>query len=441
MNRTLVAQPRSEATPDQDEVQALHQRASRQSTAVLRWNVATIAIGLSFVILVGWHGSAMWRVIRVAIVIAVTLGALWIEQRPSQAIRSVCGLAIGVIAFSAGIGIGLMHVVKSDLDMIGVAGLVALFAGLYLFVAAAVLLIRTTPGWWRVLSVALVMLVLQFVLEPFSIAMYGANTPAFPLSSATPASRGLPYQNVRLTTADGVHLAAWYVPSHNGSAVVLLHGAGSTRTSVLGQAVVLARHGYGVLMVDARGHGQSGGDAQDNGWWGNSDISAAVGWLETRSDVVGGKLAVLGMSMGGEEAIGAAGADPRIRAVVTDGALWRGAMDDGWLPHSLSGYIERASLSVQTALTGLLTSAPTPPSLASSLQATAPRPVLLIASKAEIQGDRILQKASPSNVQLWELADTGHTEGLATHPAAWESHVIGFLDRSLGIARTQGAGS
>jgi pimeloyl-ACP methyl ester carboxylesterase len=219
--------------------------------------------------------------------------------------------------------------------------------------------------------------------------------------------------------------------SRNGAAVVLLHGAGSTRTSVLDQASVLARHGYGVLLVDARGHGQSAGNAQDNGWWGNSDTSSAVTWLEARPDVVGGKIGVVGISMGGEEAIGAAGADPRIRAVVTEGAIWRGAMDDGWLPHSFTGYVDRASLSVQTAVTSLLTSAPTPPSLTSSLKATAPRPVLLIAGKPELQGDQRLRDASPANVTPWKLPDTGHTAGLATHPAAWEAHVIGFLDQAL----------
>lgn len=50
--------------------------------------------------------------------------------------------------------------------------------------------------------------------------------------------------------ADGVRLSAWYVPSRNGAAVVLLPGAGSTRTAVLGQAAVLARHGYGALLTD-----------------------------------------------------------------------------------------------------------------------------------------------------------------------------------------------
>jgi pimeloyl-ACP methyl ester carboxylesterase len=398
---------------------------------VFRWDVATIALGLSILVLVGLQGSALWRIARAVVVVVLTVAALWVEHRQNRALRGVGGLIVGLIGTSAGFGIGMMHVVKSDLDVVGVAGLGALVAGLYLLVAAAVLLFRVTPGWWRLFAIPVVLALFQFVLVPFSVAIYSTNLPAIPLGSATPATHGFAYQNVTLKTPEGVHLAAWYIPSHNGAAVVLLHGAGSTRTSVLDQASVLGRHGYGVLLVDARGHGQSAGNAQDNGWWGNSDTSSAITWLEARPDVVGGKVGVVGISMGGEEAIGAVGADPRIRAVVTEGAIWRGAMDDRWLPHSFTGYVDRASLSVQTAVTGLLTSAPTPPNLTSSLKAAAPRPVLLIAGKPELQGDQVLRDASPANVTIWKLPDTGHTSGLATHPAAWEAHVIGFLDRAL----------
>jgi hypothetical protein len=45
---------------------------------------------------------------------------------------------------------------------------------------------------------------------------------------------------------------------------MLLPGAGSTRTAVLAQAAVLARHGYGAILVDTRGHGRSGGHAMDS---------------------------------------------------------------------------------------------------------------------------------------------------------------------------------
>ncbi len=58
--------------------------------------------------------------------------------------------------------------------------------------------------------------------------------------------------------------------------MLLLPGAGSTRTRVIGQGAVLARHGYGALLLDTGGHGLSAGHAMDFGWWGERDISAAV---------------------------------------------------------------------------------------------------------------------------------------------------------------------
>ena len=71
------------------------------------------------------------------------------------------------------------------------------------------------------------------------------------VGTTTPGDRGLSYRDVELHTTDGVTLSGWYIPSANHAAVALLHGAGSTRSSVLDHAVVLARHGYGVLLFDA----------------------------------------------------------------------------------------------------------------------------------------------------------------------------------------------
>ncbi|WP_130511824.1 serine aminopeptidase domain-containing protein [Krasilnikovia cinnamomea] len=71
--------------------------------------------------------------------------------------------------------------------------------------------------------------------------------------------------DVIMSTSDGARLSGWYVPVVNGAALVLRHGAGSTRTDTLPQAAVLARHGYGLLLVDARGHGHSGGRGMDLG--------------------------------------------------------------------------------------------------------------------------------------------------------------------------------
>src|SRR5205085_4257994 len=121
---------------------------------------------------------------------------------------------------------------------------------------------------------------------------------------------------VLFPAADGGRLSGWCVPSSNGDAVVLLHGAGSRRSAVLDHAAVLARAGYGVLLFDARGHGKSGGRAMDFGWYGDRDVNGAVQFLTQQRDVGQGRILAVGLSMGGEEAIGAAASNPRICGVV-----------------------------------------------------------------------------------------------------------------------------
>ena len=125
------------------------------------------------------------------------------------------------------------------------------------------------------------------------------------MGSRTQADRGIAFDDVTFTSADGVRLSAWYVPSRNGAAVVLRHGATSTRSDALDEAVVLAGHGYGVLATDARGHGDSGGAAMDWGWYGDLDTAAAVTYLSQRPEVDADRIGVVGLSMGGEEALGA----------------------------------------------------------------------------------------------------------------------------------------
>ena len=44
---------------------------------------------------------------------------------------------------------------------------------------------------------------------------------------------------------------------------------------------------------------------------------------------------------------------------------------------------------------------------------------------------RWFQAASPATVQVWVMPHAGHTQGLATAPRAWETHVISFLDAAL----------
>jgi dienelactone hydrolase len=246
----------------------------------------------------------------------------------------------------------------------------------------------------------------------------------------------LSYQDVVLNTVDGVQLSAWYVPSANRAAVVVLHGAGSTRTDVLDQALVLARHGYGVLLPDTRGHGRSGGHAMDFGWYGNRDLDAAVTYLASRPDADASRIAALGESMGGEQALTAAAGDTRIHAVVAEGVTARVPGDGAWLPRDTVGLITRGELAVTYGASYLLSGAPRPIPLRDAVAATAGRPVLIIAGggEGEIPAARFSRVAAPDSVQVWDIPDTGHTRGLATYPAEWTTRVITFLDQALGLS-------
>ena len=59
------------------------------------------------------------------------------------------------------------------------------------------------------------------------------------------------------------------------------------------------------------------------GWGGENDLSAAVTYLSSRPGVDAGRIGVLGLSMGGEIAITGAALDPRLKAIVAEGATAR----------------------------------------------------------------------------------------------------------------------
>ena len=122
----------------------------------------------------------------------------------------------------------------------------------------------------------------QFLLLPVGVALVATNRARPEGSGRTPADVGLAFRDVRIPAPGGVDLAAWWVPPSNGAAVVMLPGSGSTRDDLLDHAAVLAGAGYGALLVDPRGHGDSGGRLMDFGWGAERDAHAAASWVLER---------------------------------------------------------------------------------------------------------------------------------------------------------------
>ena len=351
------------------------------------------------------------------------------------------GFALGAVVASAGLGLAVPHLRKEGLGAVGLIGAALLVLGVLLAVGTTRRLLASTRRRRWALTIPL--LVVTTYLAAWTVGQgVAAGLPARPeLGSRTPADLGLAYDDAVLRTSDDVELAAWWVEPRNGAAVVVLHGAGSTRTAALDQAGVVARAGYGVLLVDARGHGESEGRGMDLGWWGERDVAAAVDFLLAQPGVAPDRIGLVGLSMGGEEAIGAAGADDRVRAVVAEGATNRVAADKAYLDaYGVRGHLQQAIDEATYAVAGLVTSAPEPASLRDSVVAAAARgtPFLLVTA-GEVDTERLaaerLQRAAPETVEVWTVPGAGHVQGLSTAPEEWARRVVGFLAAALPAGR------
>lgn len=174
----------------------------------------------------------------------------------------------------------------------------------------------------------------------------------------------------------------------------------------------------------------------DFGWYGDLDIAAATRYLADQGEIDPAGIGVVGMSMGGEEAIGAAATEPLIGAVVAEGATGRTAADKAWLSdeYGWRGALQEQIEKAQYWVADYLTAAAPPTALRSAIAASDDTPFLLIAAgdvEEETAAATYMASAAPNRVSVWTVDGASHTGGLDTAPDDWEDRVIGFLDRHL----------
>lgn len=278
---------------------------------------------------------------------------------------------------------------------------------------------------WTLILLALALIVLYLAL-PLAYGFY-ATRPARASVGAPPPG----FEAVRLTTDDDVSLAAWYAPPQNGAAIVLLHGSGNSRDAARAHAEMLARSGFGVLALDLRGHGESGGDINRLGWQGTQDVGAAVRYLQTREEVrvIGG----LGLSVGGEILLGAASEYPVLRALVSEGATYRSLDEFEALPEH-RGFLNSLQIRVMSLAVMLFGGGRPSTPILSSITAAPDTPLLLIAAgneSDEIAYNKVFAAAVSPRAEVWVVPGAGHTQGLSRAPEDYERRVIEFFEEAL----------
>ena len=172
------------------------------------------------------------------------------------------------------------------------------------------------------------------------------------------------------------------------------------------------------------------------GWWGEVDVPAAVTFLAAREEIDDARIGVVGLSMGGEQAIGALAVDPRIRVVVAEGATGRTTADNAWYSdvYGFRGSLQERIDGLRHRVVEELTDAPAPSSLRKSAIAAAPRPVLLIVA-GTVPDERYaavhIRSGSPGTVSTWEVPGARHTGALAAVGSQWRDRVIAFLEAAF----------
>jgi hypothetical protein len=416
--------------------------AAARAAAALRTEagVARIALGLAALHVVDDNflqpepgmsaGDHLWGgLFQVAFF--VVLAWAWPRLRPG--LRGTFALFVGVFMIVMGAGEAGYYAREDGPSGDDYTGFLTIPAGFLLVGVGVVTLWRSRKGGnvvWRYARRALLALALviglYFGMYPFAesyVVTHSGRTYV-----PTP-NLGTAFEEVAFTSSDGLRLKGWFVPSKNGATVISFPGRRGPR----GPARLLASHGYGVLLFDRRGEGESEGDPNQYGWRGTRDLEGAISYLRSRPDVDPNRIGGVGLSVGGEVMLQAAAETDDFAAIVSEGAGIRSIREAVHYPGAVKVIVTEIT-AVSTFATAIFSS-DLPPRGLTDLSAEITEPLLVIYAEKGQGGEELSRKyhdAARGPKELW-AAPGGHTGALDTAPQEYERRVIGFFDRTLGV--------
>ncbi|USS40064.1 alpha/beta fold hydrolase [Thermococcus aggregans] len=168
---------------------------------------------------------------------------------------------------------------------------------------------------WEIVLLALAL----FFAFVFFVA-YKMTTPPRRVKNWTPKDVGLEYEDITISTTDGLKLKGWWIDRGSEKTIILLHGYASSRWSfyIIPMIETLAKNGYNVLAFDFRAHGESEGKYTTVGDKELIDLVSAIDWLKREKPNSANRIGLVGYSMGAMVAIRALAEDERVCCAVAD---------------------------------------------------------------------------------------------------------------------------
>jgi uncharacterized protein len=245
-------------------------------------------------------------------------------------------------------------------------------------------------------------------------------------------------RDVAITASDGAVLRAWSIEpgEGNGETVILLHGQADNRAGMIANADLLLRHGFAVLMPDARAQGASGGRIATYGVKEVGDLDRWFAWVKRTESprCIDG----LGDSMGAAILLQTLATHPGFCAVVAESTFtsFREAAYDRlgqlvgegpWVGRTVLRPAVEIGLLYSRVRYGVNLALDSPERAVEASKV----PILLIHGLK----DRNLPpwhseqiKAEDKAAVLWEPAGAGHCGAASTAPQEYARQVIGWFE-------------
>ena len=355
--------------------------------------------------------------------------------RSRRGMRSFAALLAGAWGLVGSMELFIESGPRGGVQTDDVSGILSLVAGAFLVCAFGYFACTSTSrGRSRVTrslrrgATAVGLFVAAYVVMlPLGVAYFATHFAGAGITAAP--DLGVPVERVEFASSDGLELTGWYAPTQNGAVVLILPGR-----SGIDQARMLAGHGYGVLLINRRGEGDSEGDTNLFGWADTRDVAGAAHYLRSEEGIGAGAIGGLGLSVGGEVMLEHASQSDDLAAVVPEGIGSRSIKES----LELSGAIRVAELTTAPLLTSgvvVFTDQAVPPNLVDVTRGLAPAHAFIIWGENGQPAEKVLSptyvEAADGAALSWEVPHARHTRGIDAAPEEYERRVIAFFDSTL----------
>ncbi|MDP9483665.1 MAG: alpha/beta fold hydrolase [Chloroflexota bacterium] len=241
-----------------------------------------------------------------------------------------------------------------------------------------------------------------------------------------------------------VAIGAWWMPvagRPDAPAVIAVHGYTASRRDerILLAAGMLHRHGFAVLAIDLRNHGESGRPSgrHSGGVRESADVLGAWDWLVAERRLPAERVGLFGISLGAASVLIAAGDEPEVAAVWADSSYGdmeeatRAELGRNGLPAILlpggklasrlldgPGLRDKSPLQAMDRLTGR--------SVYITHGTEDTRLDVHYAHQLVTAGGTV-----GARTESWIVAGSGHADAIVDHPVEYERRLVDFFARSL----------